>query len=343
MDIRRFILRSLRKRGEVRTRDVIKASGFSRAYVNRFFGALVGEGRIMLLGKANAARYILVRSKNALGVRGRVRDAHRILKNRDLSEEAVLSKLKLTTGIFFGVSRNVSDIIDYAFVEMLNNAIEHSRSPVIEIRMRRSASALDFTVADKGVGAFRNIMKKRRLHSEMAAIQDLLKGKQTTAPRKHTGEGIFFTSKVADRLVIKSFTKRLIFDNMLRDVFIEDGPSFRGTLVWFKIGLGSRVKLRRVFREYAGQAFEFSKTQVAVRLYRADDIYLSRSQARRVVSGLDKFKTILLDFTNVRTIGQAFADEVFRVWQARHPRIHILPRNMNSNVAFMVKRAEGRA
>ncbi len=336
MDIRRLILKTIRTRGEARAHDIVEKTGFSRAYVNRFFRSLIEEGKILLLGKANAARYVLAGGRNSFNS---VRDVHKILQNRGISEDVILAEFKRTTGIFAGIRRNVSEIVEYAFLEMLNNAMEHSRSRTIEVRMQRNDSSVEFSVSDKGVGVFRNIREKRHLDSEMAAIQNLLKGKETTAPRKHSGEGIFFTSKVADRLVIKSFTKRLIFDNLLQDVFIEDGPSWRGTLVRFRIGLGSRIRLRRVFQEYAGRMFEFSKTRVAVRLYRAEAAYLSRSQARRIMSGLDKFKTVFLDFTNVRTVGQAFADEVFRVWQMKHPRLRIIPQNMTSNVEFMIKRA----
>ncbi|GAI71454.1 unnamed protein product, partial [marine sediment metagenome] len=35
--------------------------------------------------------------------------------------------------------------------------------------------------------------------------------------------------------------------------------------------------------------------------------------ARRVLTGLENFKTIILDFREIDTIGQAFADEIFRV------------------------------
>ena len=54
-------------------------------------------------------------------------------------------------------------------------------------------------------------MKKKNLNSEMEAIQDLLKGKQTTAPEAHSGEGIFFTSKVSSVLTIQSSHKKLIY------------------------------------------------------------------------------------------------------------------------------------
>jgi hypothetical protein len=42
------------------------------------------------------------------------------------------------------------------------------------------------------------------LKNHLEAIQDLLKGKQTTMPKSHSGEGIFFTSKIADNLTISS-------------------------------------------------------------------------------------------------------------------------------------------
>lgn len=73
-------------------------------------------------------------------------------------------------------------------------------------------------------------------------------------------------------------------------------------------------------------------------------VYVSRSQARRVLSNVEKkFKVIILDFDNVPTIGQAFADEIIRVFGAKHPEIEIRCVNMNDNVEFMIKRAHSTA
>ena len=41
-------------------------------------------------------------------------------------------------------------------------------------------------------------------------------------------------------------------------------------------------------------------------------------------------------------IGQAFADEVFRVFQQAHPGTKLLPINLTPEVGNMVKRATGR-
>jgi len=48
----------------------------------------------------------------------------------------------------------------------------------------------------------------------------------------------------------------------------------------------------------------------------------------------------MLDFKDVDTIGQAFADEVFRVWKTKYPDISVIWRNTNENVLFMINRAQ---
>lgn len=339
LDIKKLILKALDKKGEAKAADIVKASGFSRAYVNRFLKQLREEGKIILIGKANKARYIKADKKALARARKSVTSVHKILKNVNLAEDAILDEIKRDTGIFIDLPKNILDILDYAFTEMLNNAIEHSKSKNIEIIMKRDSANARFDVADKGIGIFNNIMQKKKLHSHMEAIQDLLKGKQTTAPEGHSGEGIFFTSKVADLLTIQSSKKKLIFNNIVDDVFVHDVKKTKGTKVVFVISLKSKRRIENIFKKYAGDLYEFSKTVVAVRLYKMDNAYISRSQARRVMTGLDKFKTIVLDFKNIKTVGQAFADEIFRVWQGHHRGIRVEYKNANENIEFMIRRA----
>ncbi|MBU4298956.1 DUF4325 domain-containing protein [Patescibacteria group bacterium] len=339
MDIKELILKFIRKNKKIRTADIVKRTNFSRAYVNRFFKELREEGRIELIGKANQAFYVLAKKKEVEKAKRKILSIRRILINRELSEDVVLDEIKKDTGIFFNMPAHISKILEYAFTEMLNNAIEHSESRQIEILMKRD-SVIRFDVIDKGIGIFNNIMEKKKLRSEIEAIQDLLKGKQTTAPREHTGEGIFFTSRVADMLTIQSSRKKLLFNNILGDIFIKDSDkNIKGTKVIFVISLRAKTNLGEVFKKYAGGAFAFAKTEVNVRLYKLDTDFISRSQARRIMSGLDKFRTITLDFKNVNTVGQAFGDEVFRVWQGRHLGIKLAYKNANENIIFMLKRA----
>lgn len=339
MDIRTFILKKLARKREVRVSEIVSETGFSRAYVHRFFKELQDEGRILLAGRANRARYLLAHKAEVLAAKRHILKVHKIFKNRDVSEDAALDEIKQNSGIFLRLSKNIERIMDYAFTEMLNNAIEHSRSKIIEIFMRRGESDIRFDVIDRGIGIFNNIMRKKKLRNELEAIQDLTKGKQTTVPKEHSGEGVFFTSKVADILTFQSSTKKLIFHNILGDIFIRDIKKVKGTRVTFVIGVKSKRNLAKVFKEYSGKFFEFGKTRVVVKLYKMDTEYISRSQARRVLHGLDKFKEIILDFKGVDSVGQAFADEVFRVWHAHHPSIRIKYENASKNIFFMIKRA----
>ena len=339
MDVRKLILQHIQKNGRIKTSDIIKMTGFSREYVNRFLRELRNEGKIILIGKANKSHYILADKQLFREAKKKILKIHTTLKNSNLSEDIVLDQIKRETGIFIDLKNNVSHILDYAFLEMLNNAIEHSRSKNIKITMKRDSENIRFDVIDFGIGAFNNIMKKKHLNNRLEAIQDLLKGKQTTIPDKHSGQGIFFTSKMADNFVVESSNKKLIFNNIVDDVFVNDIRNFDGTKVIFMIALNSIKKARNIFDKYSGDFYEFSKTKVNIKLYKLDSDYISRSQARRIISGLDKFKIIILDFKGVKTIGQAFADEIFRVWQKNYPKIEIKTKNTNENIDFMINRA----
>lgn len=261
------------------------------------------------------------------------------MQNQDLTEDKVLAELKKKTGIFIGPRENISAVLDYAFSEMRNNAIEHSCSKTIKVTMQKDKNSISFNVIDNGVGIFKNIMRKKKLQNTLEAIQGLLKRKQTTAPARHSGEGIFFTSKVADILIIQGSRKKLIFNNLLDDIFIKEIKEITGTKVTFSVGLNSEKKLGEIFRKHTDSSFEFSQTTVTVRLYKIESQYISRSQARRIVSGLDKFKAITLDFKDIKTIGQGFADEIFRVWKLKHPAISINVIKADENVEFMINRA----
>lgn len=339
INIKNIILKKLKEKREIKVADIVKATGFSRAYVNRFFKELREEGKIVLLGRANKARYILAREKSIRQAKEKILEFHTVLKNKNVSEEEVLNKIKKDTGIFFHLPQNVIEILDYAFTEILNNAIEHSRSKTIRIDMKRDQEIIRFDVIDEGIGIFNHIMKKKKLRNELEAIQDLIKGKQTTAPESHSGEGLFFTSKVGDRLAIKGSAKKLVFDKIIDDIFISDIKNIKGTKVNFVINIKSKRGLVEVFRQYSQDLFEFNRTKVVVKLYRGDDNFMSRSQAKRILSGLEKFKIIVLDFDKIDVIGQSFADEIFRIWQDRHPHIRIQWINGQDNVNFMIKRA----
>ena len=99
--------------------------------------------------------------------------------------------------------------------------------------------------------------------------------------------------------------------------------------------------MREVFDAYTDpEEFTFDKTVVPLRLaqYEGEKL-VSRSQAKRVALRFERFKRVELDFAGVSDIGQAFADELFRVFAAAHPTIRITPINTEPAVAQMIRRA----
>ena len=337
--LRQTILREISSGGEARTSEIARRTGLSRTYVHRLLQRMENEGTLRLVGRANQARYVRADKQSLDRALSSQLSFHSVLPNESLEEDRVLARIRAETGIFRGMPENVARIVDYGFLEMLNNAIEHSQSARVDVRMARSQSRITFTVLDGGIGILQNIMRTRNLRSEQEALQDLLKGKQTTMPDRHSGEGIFFTSRVADGFTIRSSDKKILFDNLIPDIFFRTVRHVKGTRVDFWISLDSPRNLTEVFREFAGEQMAFDRTRVSIALYNAELGYVSRSQARRLLSGLESFREIVLDFARVNLVGQAFADEIFRVWKTHHPGITVRVENASPDVLAMLSHA----
>ena len=58
MDVKTLILKKLKEEQEVRASDIARETGFSRVYVHRILKSLVDDGALMLIGKANQAKYV---------------------------------------------------------------------------------------------------------------------------------------------------------------------------------------------------------------------------------------------------------------------------------------------
>ncbi|MEI6147839.1 MAG: DUF4325 domain-containing protein, partial [bacterium] len=224
-----------------------------------------------------------------------------------------------------------------AFTEMLNNAIDHSEAETCQVTMSLDAYNCSFVVRDQGIGIFHSIASKLGLSDETRAVEELMKGKTTTMAERHSGEGVFFTTKVADQAIIRSHTFELMCDNVQKDVILKTKHRIAGTAVQFQIARRSRRDLEGLFRQFApGELdFRFEKTRVFVRLFQND--YISRSEARRLVTGLDKFTLVELDFSAVNAIGQGFADEVFRVFAGAHPAIRFDAVHAGEAVKAMIR------
>ncbi len=101
--------------------------------------------------------------------------------------------------------------------------------------------------------------------------------------------------------------------------------------------------IEKVFDEFSSgpDDYLFNKTIIPVRLAQYENEKLvSRSQAKRLLTRVEKFQNVVLDFEGVSSIGQAFADEIFRVYPQTHTKINLVPINMEENVKKMITRTE---
>jgi len=321
----------LTKSPSLQTRELAAAMGISRQAAHKHLRRMVGAGQLTRIGQGRATRYERP---------GRL--AVETWPSSGLSEDRVWQTVSGSSEAIRRASPEARHALHYAFTEMLNNAIDHSRSDELQTRLFEADDSVGFEVIDEGIGAFENVRLGLRLDDTLQALQELSKGKVTTRPEAHTGEGIFFVSKLADLFELDSNGLCWIVDNLRGDMTVRPSPPRRGTRVRFQIAAQSSRSLDALFREYAPD-LTFSKTRIVVALFEHGVRFVSRSEAKRLLSGLEKFSEIVLDFARVEAVGQGFADEVFRVWPRSHEGIGITPINMIETVAFMVDRARASA
>jgi biotin operon repressor/anti-sigma regulatory factor (Ser/Thr protein kinase) len=328
------IRRLIEQRGSVTGPELAEGLGISRQAVSLHLRSLIAEGVVFKTGSTRAARYL---PGDAAPV---ARNIRRKLKIKGLEESSVYDKVALALNLST-IPDNVEAIVHYAFTEMLNNVIDHSASPDCTIDVAVDARRVGFEVRDFGIGVFHSIASKFGLADEQDALVELVKGKTTTMPEAHTGEGIFFVSRAADRFVLRSHRLQLEWNRKLDDVFVSDTRFLKGTFVQFEIATDSRTRLENVFGEFAPEEydFQFEKTRVLVKLLRAS--YVSRSEAKRLMHNLDNFSEVELDMRDVRNIGQGFADEIFRVFRTANPHTKVRAINATPGVAAMLSHVAG--
>ena len=200
MTLRERILALARKERVLKTRRLAAEFGVSRQFASRAVAELVAERKLIKIGSTRSAFYTLPGNELLVGQRIRL-----TLENRNLVEHEVLEKVMDHLPFLKVGKENILSIFRYAFSEILNNAIDHSKSKKIDIVVARTRKDIVFVIDDYGVGVFRDIMRGLKLKNEQEAIGELMKGKTTTKPRAHSGEGIFFTSKIADVFLLESF------------------------------------------------------------------------------------------------------------------------------------------
>jgi len=326
--LRQRVLRLAEGDGKNVAATVMAEFRISRQSANRHLAELVASGDIVPSGLTKARIYQLAVKQ----------EAAQSFPREGLAEDVVWRLV--CAPIVKDLPENVRDIWQYGMTEMINNAIDHSGSTDVHVAMRKTALKTLGWVIDDGEGIFLKIQKALGLLDPRESILELAKGKLTTDPKHHSGEGIFFSSKLFDAFDIHSGNLHFMHDNGARDFLFEHPKDAPGTAVFLMLANDSTRITNDIFYQFAAlDELSFNKTVVPVRLaqYEGEKL-VSRSQAKRLTARFEKFKTVILDFTGVETIGQGFADELFRVFATAHPEIELVPMHMTAAVQDMTHR-----
>lgn len=225
-----------------------------------------------------------------------------------------------------GIERPCLEVLEYVCTEMLNNVLDHSRAGKARVALDWNVQSVLVHVVDDGLGIFAGIRQALALDSDADAAMLVLKGKVTTDPARHTGEGLFFSSRVCEWFNLQSASTGLsLGGGDAAWAFEAPNEHIAGTRLRFRVSRTAPPALAAVFDKFCPQPeLRFTRTVVSVALMQqTDGALVSRSQGKRLVLGLDKFTAVSFDFTGVDGMQQGFADEVFRVWAAAHPHIEL--------------------
>ena len=321
-DIILYILNKIEQNDKSISKSVSENFSINQNTVHTYINELVNEN---IIRRIKRGTYELVTTKNEYSF--------------NIKEENIKSDVYIYShyieGFIKETGENIKKIWIYVLSEMLNNVLEHSEAENLRVTIEKNYLNSKVIFWDDGIGIFNKIKNYFDYDEIDEAVYELFKGKLTTDKKNHSGEGIFFSSRIMDKFVIvssnKVFSSNKYDDNMFLNLLDDE---FDGTCVLMELSNFSNKKMNDVFGTYTDEVGDFTKTSIPMKnIFDASPI--SRSQAKRVCDRLENFKEVVFDFSDVEWMGQGFAHQVFVVFSNQNPKIKLIPINMNEDVKKM--------
>lgn len=318
-----YICDKIAHRSEGITKSTAETFNISQTTANTYLIQLQKDG---IIRKVKRDKYELVKETTRYTLSR---------KDGELVDEESIYK-KYISDFISPLPKEVQAIWEYAFSEMCNNVIDHSEAENLNLLIQIDYMNTCIILYDDGVGIFEKIKNYFSFDSIEEAKDELFKGKLTTDKSRHSGEGIFFTSKLMDTFIIYS-DKTMFTINKFDEVSYNDidiDLHAKGTCVYMKLSNRSNKSIKSVFDFYSTVDDGFIKTRIPLRQY-FDITPVSRSQAKRLCNRLNSFKEAELDFDGIEWMGQGFAHQIFVVFANENPDVKIVPVNMCDDVEKM--------
>lgn len=329
--IKQYILRLIKSGRKDYVKAAVDSFGISKSSVYNYVRQMEADGWIEKSGSAYALKTTVCR--------------YSFKNDGTLGEDQVYKQFILQHIQF---KKNVNSIWNYAFTEMMNNAIEHSKAENISVTVLQTCLDTQIVIQDDGIGIFKNIQAfMKDCKNEMITLREcvslLFAGKFTTAKHLHTGEGIFFTSHIMDEFIIYSddniFTRNNFKTSQTEDRNLHNFLHMEnGTVVTMTLANNSKKVLTEVFNTFAPVDEGFVKTTIPIAHMFMGGNPVSRSEAKRLLECITLFTDITLDFANVDEIGQGFAHELFVLGKQKYQNIHLKTINTSKTVSDMIQR-----
>lgn len=325
--IKMYILEKIEQKTESLSKYVSNELGISQNTVHSYLSELLEKG---IITKSKRGAYELVSKKYEYTFS---REKGELENDTHAYNECLYPLIK-------HLPENVIEIWDYTMSEMVNNVIDHSDAEKLDLYIEHNYFTTRVFLIDNGVGIFKKIKEHFSLASFDDAICELFKGKLTTDIDNHSGEGIFFSSKMMDEFLIFSSGKIFTVNKYDDEKVLNFIQGIQGTCVCMSLSNFTNKTAAEIFDLYSNVDGGFAKTRIPLKNI-FDKSPVSRSQAKRICNRLEQFKEVIVDFEGVNWMGQGFAHQLFVVWQKNHPSISLLPINMNDDVKNMYSHVMG--
>lgn len=328
-NIRRYILELIIDGKKGIAKKTSEAFGVSEMTVYRYLRSMQEEGILT----RNAEGYSLVKEIKCHNIG--------LGDGEEVEEDEVYRKY--LESCVAEMPENVRRIWEYCFMEMMNNAIEHSGADLVTLLIIKDYMNTAVAIIDNGIGIFRKIQDFFAYKSVGEVMEELFKGKLTTDSKNHTGEGIFFTSRIMDYFAAISDNAVFTNDKCTDWKYdLTDHPEIaekidmdHGTVIFMRLSNYSKKTTKEIFDEYADIEGGFIRTRIPLKnIYETYPV--SRSQAKRLSSRFDSFEEVELDFDGVDEIGQGFAHELFVKYADLHPETRLIPIHTNTTIDRML-------
>ena len=333
--LRDFVLRHAEVQGPRIAAFAARSLGVTRASVNLYLRDLVSEGLLEASGATRARRYQL-------------KTLERVMAGIDLSQKPREDRLwqERFCAPFASLPENLRLICESGFNDIMGNAIAHSQGRNALVLVKRTYANTVLRIVDDGIGIFDHLARDCGLAGGPEAVLELAKGRLSTDGR--TGQGIFLTARMFDVFSIVSgglsFTVRRQPGGEYAHRLKPTSSDQKGTSVQMEIRTDATQTMAQAVGAAAGDGHSLPRMTIPLGLaLHGGENLVSRAQARRIMARAEIFTEVVLDFAGVTEIGPQFADEIFRIWAAANPRVHLQALHASEGVAVMIRHARANA